>query len=185
MEVKNFSIPDLKLIIPQKFEDNRGYFMEIYKKDFFEKNNVPIQWIQENLSCSSPLVLRGLHFQFNQPQAKLVTCLQGKIFDVAVDIRPHSPTYKQHISVMLDSSSPSFFYIPEGFAHGFLALEGSPATVLYKVNAPYNPKGEGSIRWDDPDLKVQWPRQSNLIISPKDQKAPYLKEISEKLESWF
>lgn len=168
MEVKTFGIEGLKLIQLKAFSDNRGFFTERFNKETFRKIGLDLDLVQDNFSRSLPGVVRGLHYQYSPVQGKLVTCLSGKIFDVAVDIRKDSPTFGQHISVILDGDSPAWFWIPGGFAHGFCVMGEKSADVLYKVNNYWNGKGENGIIWNDPDLKIPWPDLSKPILSSKD-----------------
>jgi len=182
MQVQEFKIAGLKLITMKKFADERGFFSERFKEFELPALGIHDHFIQDNHSRSQAQVLRGLHFQYEKPQAKLVTCLTGQILDVAVDIRSQSPTYGQHVACILDSENPQWFYIPAGFAHGFCVLGDRPADVMYKVNAPWNSPGEGAIRWNDPDLAIEWPLQSPLL-SAKDAQAPSFRDY--KLNSRF
>jgi dTDP-4-dehydrorhamnose 3,5-epimerase len=160
----------LKLIIPRLFTDERGFFFESFKQSDFD-----ISFVQDNTSYSKKGVVRGLHFQSHPGQAKLVSCIHGKIWDVAVDIRPDSPTFGQWEAVELDDQNRHQFYIPVGFAHGFCVLSDT-ALVQYKVSSYYDPATECSIRWNDPDLNIQWPVE-NPILSLRDQKCPFFKEV--------
>ncbi len=169
MEIKTFDIDGPKLIKLKSFEDSRGFFVERFKKSLFEKSNLPVNFIQDNFSRSKPGVLRGLHYQWDRPQGKLVTCLTGAIFDVAVDIRMKSPTFGKHIGVELKGSEPSVFWIPAGFAHGFCVLGNEFADVLYKVDNEYNSKGENGILWSDSDLKIAWPVREPVLSSKDDE----------------
>lgn len=167
MNVQEFPIKGPLLIEPKMFADERGFFIERYKLQYSKDLNLP-EFIQDNFSRSIPKVLRGLHYQWDQPQGKLVTALRGTIFDVAVDIRKKSPTFGQYIHVILDGNKPQWFWIPAGFAHGFCVIGNESADVLYKVNCGYNPKGEAGLLYNDPTLKIQWP-DTQPILSPKDQ----------------
>lgn len=157
------------LIEPSIFKDTRGFFTERFREDKFNEIGIKTHFIQDNFSRSDFKILRGLHFQFEKPQSKLVTCTSGKILDVAVDIRKDSKTFGQSIQVILDGEKPQWFWIPVGFAHGFCVLSKEGADVLYKVDAPYNPNGEIGIMWNDPDLKINW-GLSDPITSERDQK---------------
>lgn len=168
-------IPDLVVIEPRVFEDERGYFFESFRQDQFEENVRNISFAQDNESKSSYGVLRGLHFQ-RPPfaQAKLVRVVQGEILDVAVDIREDSSTFREHVSVRLSGENKKQIFIPEGFAHGFVVLS-SEAIVRYKVNAPYSREHEGGIKYDDPGLDIDWILpHDDLIISEKDSALPLL-----------
>lgn len=168
-------IPDVVLIEPVVFEDSRGFFMETYKRSAFAAYGLPEFFVQDNYSCSRKAVLRGLHYQ-NPPkaQAKLVMILRGEIFEVAVDIRRGSPTYRKWVTVVLSAKDRSMLYIPVGFAHGFCVLSDE-ADILYKVTEEYAPEYERGICWDDPALGVPWPIRAPLL-SPKDADLPSFDE---------
>lgn len=144
------------LIEPRVFGDERGYFMETYNKADFVEAGITCEFVQDNQSKSTKGVLRGLHYQRQYPQAKLVRVIKGEVFDVAVDLREGSPTYLRHIGVTLSSEQKNMLYIPKGFAHGFLVLSES-AIFSYKCDEFYHPEDEGGIRWDDPALGIEWP----------------------------
>jgi len=168
-------IPEVILIKPRVFPDARGYFLETYKYSEFAANGITETFVQDNHSSSVRGVLRGLHFQ-NPPQAqgKLVRAVQGTIFDVAVDIRPDSPTFGQWVGEFLSDENHHMLYIPPGFAHGFQVI--SPrAEVSYKVTAEYAPDLDSGIIWNDPILAIQWP-DPNPILSPKDAALPLLRD---------
>lgn len=170
-------IEDVILIMPSAYKDSRGYFFESFKKDLFEKEiGKKITFIQENASVSKKNVLRGLHFQKAEfAQSKLVKVSEGKILDVAVDIRPESKTFGQHITIVLDSVSNSQLFIPKGFAHGFMTLS-EIARVEYKIDHIYSPDNESGIIFDDPDLNIDWTlSRKDLIISDKDKELPSFK----------
>lgn len=170
----------LFIIEPRVFADDRGYFFESYNKKEFEENSIFIDFVQDNKSHSIKNVIRGLHFQ-KPPfaQDKLVTVNQGEVIDVAVDLRPDSPTFGQHESVNLSGENKKMFLIPKGFAHGFIALSDT-VDFQYKCSNFYNKESEGGIVWNDPDLNILW-NVSNPIVSDKDQILPKLSEIKEKL----
>lgn len=177
MKVIPTSIPDLRLLEPSVFRDDRGEFIESFHADQMGKLiGTTHDWVQDNQSISKRGVLRGMHFQ--QPphaQAKLVRVAQGLVQDVAVDLRKGSPTYGQWESVILSGENKRQFYIPEGFAHGFLVLE--PDTIFcYKCSAYYHKESEGSLQWNDPAVGIQW-EIDNPILSAKDDVAPGLKEL--------
>ncbi len=163
MTVDTFALQGLKLITLKSFADARGFFCERFKLSAFREMGLPTDFIQDNFSRSAPKVLRGLHFQWEKPQGKLVTCLTGRIFDVAVDIRAGSPTWGQWQGVELSGDKPQWFWIPAGFAHGFCVLGDQPADVMYKVDAEYNAKCESGIQWNDPELKVDWPLRAPTV----------------------
>ncbi len=169
MNVTKFDIQGPMLIELKMFGDARGFFTERFRKDKFAELELP-EYIQENFSRSAPGILRGLHYQFDLPQGKLVTCLSGRIFDVAVDVRRSSPTLGKHVSVEIDGDKPAWFWVPAGFAHGFCVMGDKPADVMYKVDNYYNPKGEQGIAWNDPDFAIKWPL-SKPILSAKDEVA--------------
>ena len=176
MEIKKFDIEGPLLITPKVFKDDRGFFVERFNKKTFESAGLPFKFVQDNYSKSAPKVLRGMHYQTNPSQGKLVSCVHGKIFDVAVDIRKNSPTFGKYIHVELSGENPQHLWIPAGFAHGFCVLGTESADVLYKVDSYYSPAGEICILWNDPELDIQWPIGSPLL-SPKDQKGMLLKAI--------
>ena len=177
MKVTEFEIEGLKLIEPMTYGDHRGFFVERYHQKRFEDAGLPTNFVQDNFSRSAPHVLRGLHYQFEPRQAKLVTCLSGRIFDVAVDIRKNSKTYGHHIAVELSGDVPSWFWIPAGFAHGFCVLGDSPADVLYKVDAHWGQNGESGIIYDDKKLNIPWPIK-DPIITDKDRNLQKFEDYS-------
>ncbi len=160
------------------FEDSRGYFMESYNYNDFKAVGLDMVFVQDNQSKSKKGVLRGLHFQKKHPQGKLVRVIKGEIFDVAVDLRKNSKTYGKWVGVILSEKNKKQFYIPEGFAHGFLVLSDE-AEVFYKCTEFYYPDDEGGIIWNDPDINIQWPLDDieELILSEKDRKWPKLRDI--------
>ena len=171
-------IPDVYIIEPSVFGDNRGYFLESFNLEKFEENVSPIKFVQDNESKSSKGVLRGLHFQ-KPPysQAKLVRCIEGKVLDVAVDIRDGSKTFGQHVAVELSGENKKQVFIPRGFAHGFLVLSES-ATFAYKVDNSYAPEYDAGIRWDDSMLNIQWGVNENeVMVSEKDAEFPFFLEF--------
>ena len=178
---QKLEIPEVLLIEARVFDDDRGYFLESYKHSEFMANGIAQAFVQDNLSHSARGVLRGLHFQKHpRAQAKLITALKGRIFDVAVDIRRSSPTYEQWVGVELDAQDFRMLYVPVGFAHGFCVLS-QEATVAYKVTEEYAPELDRGILWNDPDIGVQWPHTSP-ILSPKDARLPLLKESDHNFE---
>jgi dTDP-4-dehydrorhamnose 3,5-epimerase len=162
------------LVESQIFEDQRGLFQEIFREDSFREAGIDVPLVQANRSFSVAGVLRGLHFQTPDPQAKLVSVSRGSIFDVAVDVREGSPNFGHWFGETLTDRNGLQLWIPAGFAHGFLALEDS--VVAYQVSSFYGPKGEQSLLWNDPDLGIDWPIRDPLL-SEKDRKAPRLREI--------
>jgi dTDP-4-dehydrorhamnose 3,5-epimerase len=175
MEFKPTTIEGLIEIFPRIFEDERGLFFESYRHDLFVKNGVPFEFVQDNQSFSTAGVLRGLHFQ-NEPfaQGKLVRVITGKVIDVAVDIRPNSPTFGQYKSFILDAAQQNMVYIPAGFAHGFAALEDS--IFSYKCTNNYNKLAESGIIWNDKDLNIDW-GIDNPNVSEKDIELPTFKQL--------
>lgn len=165
-------IEGLWIIEPKVFTDSRGYFMEAFKKEEFEANIGKVNFIQDNESQSTFGVLRGLHYQKGEySQAKLVRVIKGKVLDVAVDMRKSSPTFGKHVSVLLNDKNKRQFFIPRGFAHGFLVLS-EEATFTYKVDNPYTPAAEASILYCDETLAINWPiAEQQLVLSEKDKKA--------------
>lgn len=174
-EFERTDIPDVILVKPEVFEDERGYFLETYDKKFFENAGVSAEFVLEFYSRSMQNVLRGLHQQATpHQQAKLVRCFSGEIFDVAVDIRPDSSTYGEYVSYFLSEENKYALFIPRGFLHGFVTLSES-ALVHYKVDNEYAPEHECGVIWDDSDLGIEWPID-DPIISEKDQEWPRLRK---------
>lgn len=161
-------LKDLLLLKPRVFPDERGYFFEVYAERDIRALGIETPFVQDNLSRSKRGVLRGLHFQTKCPQAKFVGVVRGAIFDVAVDLRRGSPTYGKWHAEILSDENHAFFYLPIGFAHGFLTLS-EVADVFYKCSDYYCPEGEGGIVWDDPHLAIKWPIETKPIVSAKDQ----------------
>src|SRR5829696_7983017 len=162
------SIPDILLIEPKVFQDDRGFFLESYQKKQFKELGIGFDFVQDNHSKSSQGTLRGLHYQIRQPQGKLVRVVAGEVFDVAVDIRRHSPTFGKWIGDYLSAENKRMLWIPAGFAHG-IYITSAEAEVLYKASDYYAPEWERSILWNDPKLGIQWPTKGELpILSAKD-----------------
>ena len=175
-------IEGLCIIEPAVYGDERGYFMETYNQRDMEEAGFHIDFVQDNQSMSTKGVLRGLHFQKHYPQCKLVRAVRGSVFDVAVDLRADSPTYGKWYGVELTEENKKQFLIPEGFAHGFVVLSDE-ATFNYKCTNLYAPEYDGGIRWNDPEIGVEWPVEGlELLLSEKDQKQPFLKDIKDTLE---
>lgn len=178
MEIKKTSINGLLIIEPMVFNDERGYFLESYNKQKLEKALPQINFIQDNESKSTKGVLRGLHFQ-KPPfdQSKLVRCIQGEVLDIAVDLRKDSPTFGKHESIILSGDNKRQFFIPKGFAHGFIVLS-KEAIFAYKVDNSYAPDYDSGIIWNDPNLKIDWKLEENeIIISEKDKNLQNFSEI--------
>ena len=170
-------IEELYVIEPTVFKDERGYFVETYNQNDMKEAGLDMVFVQDNQSMSTRGVLRGLHFQKQFPQGKLVRVVRGKVFDVAVDLRSDSKTYGKWFGVELSAENMKQFYIPEGFAHGFLVLSDE-AEFCYKCTDFYHPGDEGGLAWNDPEIGVEWPLEEgvDLIISEKDQKWKGLKD---------
>jgi len=174
MNVLETSLSGLKIIEPKVFGDQRGYFLEIWNRKRYAEVGIDVDFVQDNLSLSRSGVVRGLHYQYPETQGKLVYVLQGKVFDVAVDIRKDSPTFGKWEGVVLSDENKRQLYVPEGFAHGFCVLSET-ALFAYKCTALYNPRVEGGILWNDPEIGIDWP-VADPVLSEKDTKYPTLKE---------
>lgn len=176
--VEKTGIEGLLVVTPTVFEDERGYFMETYNYNDYKAAGIPQVFIQDNQSCSKKGVLRGLHFQKEFPQSKLVRVVNGAVYDVAVDLRKGSPTFGKAYGVLLSAENKKQFFIPKNFAHGFVVLS-DVAEFAYKCDDFYHPNDEGGIIWNDPDIGIDWPLEGiqNLILSEKDKKWPTLKEL--------
>ena len=162
------SIDGVMIIEPTAFGDSRGYFMETYQREDFIKGGITVEFVQDNQSMSTTGVLRGLHFQKQFPQSKLVRGIRGEVFDVAVDLREGSPTYGKWEGVLLSAENKRQFFIPKGFAHGFLVLSDD-AEFVYKVDDFYHPNDEGGLMWNDPDIGVEWPIPEGFEIKLSDK----------------
>jgi len=181
MKITKTKIKGLLIIEPQVFKDERGFFLETYNQKIYEEAGIKYDFVQDNLSKSAKGVLRGLHYQVNPfAQGKLVQVIQGAVLDVAVDIRFGSPTFGQYASVELDEKNKKQFWIPPGFAHGFVSLTGG-AIFSYKCTNLYNPESERGIIWNDPSLKINWKTKSP-IVSEKDKKNKLFKDIEKDFE---
>jgi dTDP-4-dehydrorhamnose 3,5-epimerase len=176
MKVVETTLPGALIIEPQVFGDARGFFYESYNKASYREAGINAEFIQSNVSRSARGVLRGLHYQWPNPQGKLVSVLEGEVYDVAVDIRHGSPTFGQSIGVMLTAENHRHFWIPEGFAHGFCVLSEF-ATFTYQCTALYDRAADAGIRWNDADLGIDWPL-SEPLLSDKDTRAPLLKDVA-------
>lgn len=177
-QFERLQIPELILIKPEVFPDERGFFMETYKYSDFSAFSIKERFVQDNYSCSRKGVLRGLHYQRHpRAQGKLVQVVSGKIFDVAVDIRTDSPTYGKWVGLVLSAENKQMLYIPAGFAHGFCVLS-EEARVIYKVTEEYSPQHDTGIIWNDPEIGIRWPVKEP-IISIRDTALPLLKEAEQ------
>ncbi len=177
----NFIKTDIDGVIivePAVFGDDRGYFMETYQYNDFCEGGIDVKFVQDNQSMSKKGVLRGLHFQKQFPQSKLVRVIRGEVFDVAVDLRKGSSTYGKYVGVHLSAENKRQFFIPKGFAHGFLVLSDE-AEFVYKVDDFYHPNDEGGLMWNDPDVGVQWPitPDMEILLSDKDKINPSFKDL--------
>ncbi|WZL73637.1 dTDP-4-dehydrorhamnose 3,5-epimerase [Clostridiaceae bacterium 35-E11] len=170
-------IEGVYIIEPTVFGDHRGYFMETYNAKDFQEAGLNMTFVQDNQSKSKKGVLRGLHFQYKNPQGKLVKVIKGEVFDVAVDLRKNSRTYGKWIGVILSEENKKQFYIPEGFAHGFLVLS-EEAEFAYKCTDFYHPEDEGGILWNDPEIGIEWPLDGieEILLSEKDKQWKTLQE---------
>lgn len=177
MKVEATRLPEVLLITPQVFGDDRGFFMETFNAARTAEDGLPELFVQDNHSRSSRGVLRGLHYQYPQWQGKLVRVINGEIFDVAVDIRTGSATFGQWVGVLLNEDNKQQLYVPPGFAHGF-CVTSETADVVYKCTTSYNAEQDAGVRWDDPDIGIEWPID-NPILSDKDTQAPLLSELPE------
>ena len=178
-EFKKLSIPDVILVEPKVFDDERGFFLEGYKKSEFFANGIDVEFNQDNHSKSTKGVLRGLHYQLPpKAQAKLVRCIQGEIFDVAVDIRKNSPTFGKWVGEKLSAENKKMLFIPEGFAHGFVVLSET-AELLYKASNEYSKEHDRGVLWNDKEISVEWGIDFEPILSEKDKHQPLLKDIEE------
>lgn len=179
MKVIQTKLSGALIIEPKIFGDDRGFFYETYQAERYKAAGISLDFVQDNRSRSSRGVLRGLHFQKNKPQGKLVTVTQGEVFDVAVDLRKDSPTFGQYESVLLTGDNRVQFYIPPGFAHGFCVLSDT-ADFQYKCTDYYDPTDEGGLLWNDPELAIAWPL-TNPTLSAKDSILPTLDKIRANL----
>ncbi len=179
--VETCKIEGLKVITPAVFGDSRGYFMESYNKNDFVEAGIDVEFVQDNQSASTKDVLRGLHFQINYPQDKLVRCIRGKVFDVAVDLREGSATFGEWFGVELSEENKKQFFVPKGFAHGFYVMSDY-AEFAYKCSDFYHPNDEGGLMFDDPEIGVKWPFEdkSLLKLSDKDKVHPSFTEYKKQ-----
>ena len=176
MNFKETKIQGVLILEPDVFKDKRGYFLETWNKERYEKNGIPYSFVQDNISFSKKGILRGLHFQYPQPQGKLIQVLSGKVIDIAADIRIGSPTYGKWHSEILSDTNHKQMFVPSGFAHGYCVMSES-AIFSYKCTDFYNPATEHGIIWNDPDLNIDW-QIEEPVLSPKDAKYPRLKDLS-------
>lgn len=176
MEIINLSLPGLKLIRLSVFDDDRGFFKECYRRPRYTEYGIECEFVQDNLSYSKKDVVRGMHYQSEPGQAKLVSVLQGKIYDVAVDIRPDSPYFGKWEGVYLSADQHEQLFVPIGFAHGFCVVSEGGAHVHYKISAVYDHSTEKTFRFDDPHVNIQWPTKT-AVVSNRDQSSPYFQDI--------
>ena len=176
MNIEKTELPGVILITNREFADERGFFTETYNQRQFSEAGLPADFVQDNHSRSNRGVLRGLHYQYPQWQGKLVRVIRGEIFDVAVDIRSDSPNSGQWVGVTLNADSQQQVYVPPGFAHGFCVMSEF-ADVVYKCTTLYKSQDDAAIRWDDPQINIDWPLR-DPVISEKDSNAPYLSEVN-------
>jgi dTDP-4-dehydrorhamnose 3,5-epimerase len=175
MKIIETALPGAIVIEPQVFGDARGFFYESYNEAKYREAGIDHRFVQSNVSRSAKGVLRGLHYQWPHPQGKLVSVLEGEVYDVAVDIRRDSPTFGRWVGVMLTADNHRHFWVPEGFAHGFCVLSEF-ATFSYQCTALYDREGDAAIRWNDADIGIDWPVSAPLL-SEKDTRAPFLKDV--------
>ncbi|WP_409420420.1 dTDP-4-dehydrorhamnose 3,5-epimerase [Pseudaeromonas sp. ZJS20] len=177
MNIIETSIPEVKILEPQVFGDERGFFMETWREDWFNANVCERRFVQDNHSKSRQGILRGLHYQTENTQGKLVRVVSGEVFDVAVDLRKDSPTFGQWFGVMLSADNKRQLWVPEGFAHGFY-VTSETAEFVYRCTNYYNPAAEHSVRWDDPDLAIAWPLVAGTepSLSAKDANGVWFKD---------
>lgn len=176
MEIIETSISEVLLLKPEIYRDDRGFFLETYREEHLRSRGLDVHFVQDNLSKSQKQTLRGLHYQIEHQQDKLIMVMQGRILDVAVDLRQGSPTFGEYTATELSAENKHQMFIPKGFAHGFSVLSDD-ALVYYKCSDYYYPEGERGLLWNDPDLAIDW-KVRNPILSEKDQHQPKLSEIS-------
>jgi dTDP-4-dehydrorhamnose 3,5-epimerase len=175
MIVTRTELPDVLVVEPRVFSEARGWLLEAWNGPRYAAEGIPREFAQDNVSYSVPGVLRGLHFQHPIGQGKLVNVLEGEIYDVAVDVRPESPTFRRWVGAVLSSENHKQLWIPEGFAHGFFARKTS--IVAYKMTTAYDPKGQRSVLWSDEDIGIDWALPGQPLLSDKDAEAPRLRDI--------
>jgi dTDP-4-dehydrorhamnose 3,5-epimerase len=171
MEVIDLAIPDVKLITPRRFNDDRGFFQQTYHYDVYAEAGIDVRFVQDNWSHSSKGVLRGLHYQFKNAQAKLVSVIRGEVFDVAVDMRKSSPTFGKWVGAVLSAEKGNQLFVPEGFAHGFLVMSDT-VDFIYKCSDFYTPGDEYGVMWNDSCVGIEWPDAGHPIVSEKDLVLP-------------
>jgi dTDP-4-dehydrorhamnose 3,5-epimerase len=177
MNVESLEIPDVKLVNPRVFQDDRGFFEQVYHERQYREAGIDVRFVQDNWSRSSKGVLRGLHYQLKNAQDKLVYVIRGAVFDVAVDVRRSSPTFGKWVGAVLSDENHHQLFVPKGFAHGFCVLSDE-VDFVYKCSDFYTPGDEYGIRWDDPEIAIDWPG-ADFVVAAKDQKAPLLSAIAE------
>jgi len=182
VKVEKTTIPEVLILTPKVFGDDRGFFLESYNKNIFEDAGISQEFVQDNHSRSSQGVIRGLHFQKQNPQGKLVRCIQGEILDVVVDIRSESPTFGQVLTIKLNQENKKLVWVPPGLAHGFSVLSET-AEFLYKVTDFYNPEDEAGILWNDPELTIDW-QVKNPQLSKRDQGLPLFQTAMRRLSQF-
>ncbi len=170
MNIIDTAIPDVKILEPKVFGDERGFFLETFREEWFREHVADVTFVQDNHSKSGQGILRGLHYQTQQTQGKLVRVIAGEVYDVAVDVRKDSPTFGKHVGVLLNDDNKRQLWVPEGFAHGFYVTTES-AEFVYKCTNYYAPEFEQSVLWNDPSLSIQWPLVDSMqpLLSPKDE----------------
>lgn len=177
MDVVELAIPDVKLITPRRFNDDRGFFVQTYHYEQYAEAGIDVRFVQDNWSHSSEGVLRGLHFQYKHAQSKLVTVLRGEVFDVAVDMRKNSATFGQWVGEILSAENGRQLFVPKGFAHGFMVLSET-VDFVYKCDDFYTPGDEYGVMWNDPAIGIEWPLNIEPIVSEKDAVLPMLAEAN-------
>ena len=178
MELINTKINDLKILVPRVFKDTRGSFIETWNHRTLKNLGIDENFVQDNQSISSKGTLRGIHFQKKHPQGKLVRVVQGEVYDLAVDLRIGSPTYGQSVGEIISSENNKLFWVPAGFGHAFYTMSDT-AIFTYKCTEYYDPEDQYCLRWNDPDLNIEWPLDSNseVVLSEQDEKAPFFREL--------
>lgn len=178
MKMTPLAIPDVKLIEPRVFGDERGFFLETWNAAAFREAGLDLAFVQDNWSRSTRGVLRGLHYQLEHTQGKLVRCVSGEVFDVAVDIRRSSPTFGQWVGALLSEANKIALWIPPGFAHGFVTISES-ADFQYKCTGRYHPESERTIRWDDPEIGIEWPISDDITVQLSEKDAAQGKRLAD------